>query len=191
MTATAAPFGLRPVFHPSGVIRQANLPSGIVSGYGTAIYTGTPVKLDTNGTIIPCATGADSCIGVFQGCEFSAAGHYFVLPYWPASQTYDTPGPNNTTNPMWAFFTSDPAIVYEGQSVGSVAAADVGESINLNDASQGSIYTGASSQALSAPTGDTTGTFQIVGIAPYEDNVAGDAFTIVRVKISTYQGLVS
>jgi hypothetical protein len=191
MSATAAPFGLRPVYHPSGVIRQEALASGILSTYGTAIYTGTPIKYDTNGTIIVTATGADSAIGVFQGCEFSSAGHYFVLPYWPAAQTYDTPGPNNATNPMWAFFTSDPNIIYEGQSVGSVAAADVGESINVQTASGGSVYSGYSNQSLSAPTGSSAGTFQIVGIAPYEDNKAGDAFTIVRVKISTLQGPVA
>lgn len=192
MSSTSAPFGLRPVYHPSGVIRQEQLLSGIVSGYGTAIYTGTPVKFDTNGTLIPCSTGADVCIGVFQGCEFSASGKYFVLPYWPAAQTYDTPAGNGQVNPMWAFYTSDPQIIYEGQADGSIAQTANGESINLANTSQGSTYTGQSTQALNhTTTGSSAGTFQVVNVAPYEDNTWGDTYTIVRVKISSYQGPVA
>jgi hypothetical protein len=192
MSSTSNGFGLRPVFHPSGIIRQTSLGSGIASGYSTALYSGTPVKLTTTGTLVAVGTGADVAIGVFQGCEFSSAGKYFVLPYWPASQTYDTPAGNNVVNPMWAFFTSDPNIIYEGQANGSVALTANGEGINLADASAGSTYTGQSSQQLNATTtGTTAATFQVVGVAEYPDNTWGDSYTIVRVKISSYQGQVA
>lgn len=185
MTTTASPFGVRPVSHPSGTVRLDQLAGGVLSTYGTAIYTNTPIKRDTNGTLIPCATGADVCIGVFAGCEFSASGKRFVLPYWPASQAYDA-------GTMIAYYTSDPQITYEAQADGAVAFTENGESINLANTSQGSDYTGQSTQSLTATTtGATDGTFQIIGLAPYDDNAWGDAYTVLRVKIATYQGVVA
>src|SRR5215831_3145053 len=107
MSATLAPQGLVPERHPSGAIRVENRIDGVVSGYGTAIFTGSPVKNDTNGTLIPVTTTvADKCIGVFQGCMFSSAGKRFVLPYWPAGQTYDA-------GSGLFYFTRDPLIIYQ------------------------------------------------------------------------------
>jgi len=181
MSSTNSPYGLRPVSHPSGTIRQVQQLSGIASGYATALYTGTPIKPTTDGTIIATGTGADSTMGVFQGCQFASAGKYFVLPYWPASQTYDS------TSPMYAYYASDKEITYEAQCDGAVAATKNFETINLANTSQGSTYTGQSTQALTATTtGASAGTFQVVGLAPYEDNAWGDAYTQVRVRISTY-----
>jgi hypothetical protein len=185
MSTTLAPQGLVPTSHPSGIIRVDNLVDGILSSFGTSIFTGTPIKRDTNGTIIPCASGVDVCIGVFQGCEFSSATKRFVVPYWPAGQTYDA-------GSMIAKYTSDKEITYEGQASGPVAQVSMGEGINLLNASQGSVFTGFSTQALNATvTGSTLATFQITGLAPYDDNAWGDAFTKLRVRISNYQGQVA
>lgn len=185
MATSNFPFGLRAAVHPSGIIRQDYQVNGIVSGYGTAIYTGTPVKRDTNGTLIPCATGADTAIGVFQGVEYTdATGRFVVSPFWPASATYRSDGQ------MQAYFTSDPNILYDAQANGPVAATKIGEAINLADASQGSDYTGLSSQALNATTtGATPGLATVVSIppGPYfggEWNTPGDAYTIVRVRLT-------
>ena len=186
MSTVSAPFGLRPVAHPSGTIRQETLVNGIASAYASAIYTGTPIKRGTDGTLNVCTTGADVCIGVFQGCEFSSAGKFFVLPYWPAAQTYDSDGL------MEAYYTSDKEIIYEGQADGAVPQSELGESINLANTTQGSTYTGLSTQALTATTtGASAGTFQIVGLAPYPGNAWNDAYTILRVKISSYQGVIA
>lgn len=185
MTTTSSPFGVRPVSHPSGTIRLDQLAGGVASTYGTSIFTNTPIKLHTDGTLIPSATGADEAIGVFAGCEFSASGKRFVLPYWPAAQTYDA-------GTMIAYYTSDREITYEAQADGAVAATENGESINLANTSQGSVYTGQSTQALTATTtGASAGTFRIVNLAPYDNNAWGDAYTILRVKISTYQGVIA
>jgi hypothetical protein len=40
MSATSAPFGLRPAFHPSGLDRAQALANGIVSGYASNILEG-------------------------------------------------------------------------------------------------------------------------------------------------------
>ena len=44
MSATSAPFGMRPAFHPSGLDRARAYFDGIVSGYGSDILKGQPVK---------------------------------------------------------------------------------------------------------------------------------------------------
>lgn len=181
MTTASSPFGLRPVFHPSGVIRQRHLVNGIASGYATAIYTGTPVKPTTDGTLVASGTGADNMIGVFQGVEFSSAGAFRILPYWPASQTYDADGL------MEVYFTFDKNIVYEAQMSATVASTVNFETTNLTQTSQGSVYTGQSTQTLTASTtGASAGLVQIIGIAPYSNNAWGDTYPIVRCVISTY-----
>lgn len=187
MSSVSAPFGIRAVSHPSGTIRQETFPNGIASGYATAIYTGTPVKRHTDGTLIVTTTGADSAIGVFQGVEYTdAAGRFVVSPYWPASATYASDGY------MQAYCTTDKEIIYEGQTDSTVATTVIGESINLATASTGSTYTGLSAQMLTGTTtGASAGTFQVLGLAPYQNNAWGDTYVILRVKISTYTGVVA
>jgi hypothetical protein len=185
MSATLAPQGLVPARHLSGVIRVENQVDGILSGYATSLFTGTPVGRGTNGTIEFTTGVAGACIGVFQGCEFSAATKRFVLPYFPAGQTYDA-------GTMIAKYTFGRDIVYEGQSIGPVPATAVGEAININGAStSGSTFTGFSTQALGAPTGATAGTFIIHGLAQYDDNAWGDLFTKVLVRIAIDQVAVA
>lgn len=181
MSTTSAPFGLRPVSHPSGVIRQETFNNGIASAYATALYSGTPIKFAADGTLVAVGTGADVCIGVFLGCEFTSAGKFFVSPYWPAAQTYDDDGT------MQAYYTQDPNIIYEAQADGAITLTENFASVNLGNTSQGSTYTGQSTQSLTATTtGSSAGTFQVIGLAPYSGNTWGDAYTIVRVKISSY-----
>lgn len=186
MPTTSAPFGLRCVYHPSGTPRVETLVNGIASGYATGLYFGTPVKLTTDGTIVATATGADSTIGVFAGC-FYISGGVPHIGYWPASATYDA----NT--PMWVMYNAfDPEAIYEGQADGIIAQTANGEAINLVTASTGSIYTQLSAQMLNhTTTGATPGTFIVSNIAPYPDNAWGDAFTIVRVRIGTFQGPIA
>jgi len=186
MSAVSAPFGLRCVYHPSGTPRVETLQNGIASGYNTGLYFGTPIKLTTDGTVVATATGADSTIGVFAGCFYISNGRP-NFGYWPASQTYDA---NTPMYVMWNAF--DPQAIYEGQCDGSVAQTANGEAINLVTASTGSIYTQQSAQFLNhTTTGATPGTFIIENIAPYSDNAWGDAFTIVRVRIGTFQGPIA
>jgi hypothetical protein len=184
MVATSAPFGVRCVYHPSGQARIETLVNGIASGYATGLYTGTPVKLTTDGTLIATATGADSTIGSFVGCFFISGGRPFQIPYWPAGQTFDA----NTL--MWAQYEAfDQDAIYEAQADGTIAQTANGEAINLVTASTGSIYTGLSAQMVNhTTTGATPGTWIVQNIAPYPDNAWGDAFTIVRLRLGTYQG---
>lgn len=178
--APAAPFGLRYVYHPSGEPRIETLNKGIASGYTSALYTGTPVSIDPATGTLQAVSGTGSCIGIFCGCFFISGNRPFKLPYWPAGQTYDA----NTL--MYAEYTPfDSQAILEGQANGPVAQVKNGESINLAGTVTGSIYTGISSQALEAvTTGATAGTFIVQNVAGYPDNAWGDAFTIVRVRLT-------
>lgn len=178
MSQNAAPTGISAIYHPSGDIRQQTLKDGVLSGYGTAIFTGTPVKFDTNGTLIPCASGVDVIAAIFAGCEFSALGRRFVLPYWPAGQTYDVGSMIAKYEPV------DPSGVFVGQTAATIAATAIGEAINLQQASQGNTFLGHSTQQLSAPTGATNGMFKIVGLYETPDNDWGDPYVWLRLMVS-------
>lgn len=49
MASISAPFGFRPIYHNSGMIRQKAYT--IATGLGTNIFSGDPVKLHTDGVI--------------------------------------------------------------------------------------------------------------------------------------------
>ena len=68
MSNVASPFGLKPAFHPSGVIRQ--LQSTIVSGHPTDIFQFSPVAILASGALGTVAPG-NPVIGSFMGVEWT------------------------------------------------------------------------------------------------------------------------
>ena len=182
MSSTNAPFGLRPAFHPSGLDRAQALANGIVSGYGSAILKGQPVKYVTGGVIQPAAAD-EAFIGAFAGVEFTdTTGRRRVSNNWPASTAY-------IAGSCIAYFYADQNIVYEIQADGSLAQTSLGDEANLSNVTAGSTTTGLSQCTLSTTLVGAGNSAQcrIIDIAPYTDNDWGDAFTIVRVNISEYQ----
>jgi hypothetical protein len=182
MSSTNAPFGLRPAFHPSGLDRAQALAGGIVSGYGSAILKGQPVKYVTGGVIQPAAAD-EAFIGAFAGVEFTdTTGRRRVSNNWPASTAY-------IAGSCIAYFYADQNIVYEIQADGSLAQTSIGDEANLSNTTAGSTTTGLSQCTLSTTLVGAGNSAQcrIIDIAPYTDNDWGDAFTIVRVNISEYQ----
>lgn len=180
MTTTATPFGFAPVGHPSGTVRIETLTDGVASGYATAIYENAPIKRDTNGSLTVAAAG-EACIGVFAGCEFTSGSKRYVQNYWTASQTYDA-------GSCLVHYTWDKAIIYQVQGTGSFAQTAIGDCSDLVGTS-GDAVTGISSSALGAVQGGTA-QFQIIQLAQQPDNAWGDTYTIVRVQIYEYQGVV-
>ena len=182
MSATNAPFGLRPAFHPSGLDRATALADGITSGYGSSILKGQPVKYDTAGVILPAAAG-DSFVGAFAGVEWTdTTGRRRVSNYWPASTAYQT-------GSCVAYFYNDPNIVYEIQADGSLAQTSIGAEADLSNTTAGSTTTGLSAATISTTlvASPNTAQMRIVNLAPYPDNAWGDSFTIVRATIAEYQ----
>ena len=184
MSATSAPFGLRPAFHPSGLDRAQALAGGIPSGYSSDILKGQPVLyVAGSGVIEPVNATGDAVSGAFAGVEFTdTTGRRRVSNYWPANTAYQT-------GSCVAYFYNDPNIVYEIQADGSVAQTSIGLDANFSNFAAGSNVTGLSQATLNASVLSTgvQGQVQILDIAPYPDNNWGDAYTIVRVQVARRQ----
>jgi len=182
MSATNAPFGLRPAFHPSGLDRASALADGITSGYSSAILKGQPVKYVTGGVIQPAAAG-DAFVGAFAGVEWTdTTGRRRVSNNWPASTAYET-------GSCVAYFYADPQIVYEIQADGSLAQTSIGDEADISNATAGSTVTGLSQATLSTTLvgAGNSAQMRIVNLAPYPGNAWGDTYTIVRATIAEFQ----
>lgn len=183
MSATSAPFGLRPAFFPTGLERAQALANGITSGYSSNILKGQPVVYGTTansgtlGTIIP-ATTSGTVTGAFAGVEWTdTTGRRRVSNYWPAS---------TSGTAIVAYFYNDQQIIYEIQADGSMAQTTLGNEFNMNNVTAGSTTTGLSQCTLNSASAAGNGgqaQLRVVDLAPYPDNAWGDAYTIVRVQI--------
>lgn len=178
MSATSQPFGLRPVYSPSGVVRPVAM--SILTGYGSNILQNQPVKIGTNGTIEAAAIG-DRFVGSFQGVEFTdSEGRRRVSNKWTAS----TAGTD-----IIAYVTVDPSIVYEIQSSATIAVTDIGSQADFTTITAGSAVTGLSQLMLDAATLTTVGnaSLKILNASPGPDNAFGDTYVILQVQIAEHQ----
>ena len=180
MPSTASPYGLRPSYHPSGTIRQTA--GTIATGYATSLLQFAPVALAAAGDIgIVIGTAGNRIVGVFMGVEYTDTnGRRVVANQWTAS---------TTATEIVAYYTDDPAIVYEIQSDAAIVSADVGSQFDWTTATVGSTTTGLSSVALSASTLTSTGNagLRVIGLGREADNAWADTFTNVMVQISEHQ----
>lgn len=177
MSSVSSPFGLKPAFHPSGIIRQQL--STITSGFPSDIFQFSPVRIDdATGALVPAAAGASNVLGVFSGVEFTGTdGRRRVANRWEA---------NTVGTDIVAYYVGDPFMIYEIQGDGPVAQANVGDQADYT-ALTGNTTTGLSSVALDTATlGNAAATLRVVGINPAADNVPGDDFTIVQVQIAEH-----
>jgi len=184
MSATSAPFGLRPAFHPSGLDRAQALANGITSGYASAILKGQPVQYSASAGVIIIATVGAIWSGAFAGVEWTdTTGRRRVSNFWPAATTFQA-------GSCIAYFYNDQNIVYEIQSDATMAQTVIGNEYNFSNIAAGSTTTGLSQATLGVSTAvgnGNPGDMRVVDIAPYVDNAWGDSFVIVRVVNSRSQ----
>ena len=185
MSSIAAPFGLRPSYHPSGLIRPKAL--DVASGYGTNLFQFTPVSLRTDnaggvanaGLQIYAAVGGP-IIGTFQGVEFTPPdGRRRYSNYWPANQV---------ATQIVAYYTDDVLITYDIQANGTLAENAIGAQYNIT-AEAGNLVTGISTVALDTGSANPfTGNnlLKVVGLTAGPQNAWGDAFPIVQVQIANH-----
>lgn len=183
----ASPFGLRPHFHPSGVIRPSF--GTITSGSAVNVFMNQPVRIDpATGDILPAGAGAGTTfVGVMQGVEYTnAQGRRTVSNWWPTGTVaQDTDGGTILT------YTQDPTIVYEIQANGQVPRTSLGALASFT-AAAGSQGTGLSTQSLDVATmADAADQLQIIGITRGPDNDWNDPFTAVQVQIAQHQLLAA
>ena len=209
MSTTFKPFGLKPVYHPSGLDRAVpfvgtntfvtgttfTAPYSLSSGQSFFQYQ--PVSLTASGqlTIANQTAASGTVYGVFDGVEYTTAEGRRTVGKSASKVTLDAA----TQIVFWIF--ADPAIVYEAQVNGSATTAYIGRQYNF-DTTAGSLVTsgytigtggaGFSTTALLATPVATTvqGQVRVVGLGREvayptgELNAWGDAFTIVQVQIA-------
>jgi hypothetical protein len=178
MATTAAPYGLKPVKRLDGAPYAGATTEFLVDPTGNAanIYNGTIVYL-SGGYVTPATdagSAADplvSVAGVFVGCEYeNDMGQIVHSQYYPA----------NAVNAK-AKVVTDPQVLFQAQSSGSIAATEVGIEVGLDGATQtGSTFTGNSTNSVGAAN-DAGASLTVVEIV----STAGDAYTDVLVKINS------
>lgn len=189
MSTTLAPFGLRPAYHPSGTVRPRayKVVDATQAAYATALFSGAPVALVTDGSIAVAASTA-AWLGVFAGCEYTDAnGKPVKAPNLPASQT-------GITNVVMYVY-DDPHMVFEVQcsttAVANTAVGDqlLGYDVGSYTASSGNTRSGTSTFAFTGTLSGAgvQGNAVIIGIGQQVDNAFGDAYTIVQVRNSRQQ----
>lgn len=195
MSATAAPFGLRPAFHPSGLDRAMALANGIQAvstsgnvslGYASNIFKGAPVKMNTAG-YIENISSSEAFLGAFAGVEWTdATGRRRVSNFWPANESFQV-------GSVIAYFYQDPNIVYEVQAAGTLTQAAIGDQYDVANPTAGSTSTGLSSAAMSTTPagGSATNQLRVINLAPYPGNAWGDDYPIVQVQIALSQYVAS
>ena len=180
MSTISQPFGLRPSYSPSGVVRPTAY--SIATGYSANILQNQPVKIGTDGTIQAAAIG-DRFIGTFQGVEFTDSdGRRRVSNKWTAS---------TAATDIIAYVTLDPSIVYEIQANGSIAVTDIGKQADFTTITAGSTVTGLSALMLDTATLTDSGnaSLRIIDLAPGPNNAFGDSYTVVQVQIAEHQNV--
>ena len=209
MSTTFKPFGLKPVYHPSGLDRAVPFvgTNTFVTGStftapyslsaGQTFYQYQPVSLTASGqlTIANQTAASGTVYGVFDGVEYTTAEGRRTVGKSASKVTLDAA----TQIVFWIF--ADPAIVYEAQVNGSASTGSIGRQYNF-DTTAGSLVTsgytigtggaGFSTTALLATPVATTvqGQVRVVGLGREvayptgELNAWGDAFTIVQVQIA-------
>ena len=194
MSSVSAPFGFRPSFHNSGQIRPKAY--AIASGYATSIFSGDPVKISTDGTVVlGTSDGTRSgtvdgvkLLGIAGGVEYlDSTGKPTISPFWTGS----TAVYNSGQATIWVF--DDPETLFDVQynnpgtpGTTSVQTA-VGEEADWVVASPGgSTQTGLSNTLLTALQ-STSGQFQITGFGYNINDSLTDAYVVVTVRINEHQ----
>jgi len=180
MATTAAPYGLKPVKRVDGMPYAGATSQFLIDPAGTtaSIYNGNTVKIASGYITATTTTGADlttnnlGTIGVFVGCEYiNAQGQVINSQYYPTG----------TTGVIKAYVVTDPNVLFQAQSEGSIAQAEQGMVTAFASATQtGSATTGNSTNDIEAAV-NADGCFTVVEFV----STAGDAFTDVLVKINS------
>lgn len=179
---TYAPFGLRPVYHTSGIIRPGPL-AAIESAYGTNIYQGYPVVIATTGFMTAVAAGNDNFWnGAFSGVAYNSN-------IGGLGRVYDNKWVAGTILPtnaeMEAFYTNDDVgLVYAIQANDTLSRAAIGEQYNWT-ALSGNSVTGLADFGLdvaSAVGAGDQGQMRVIGILRGPDNDWDDDFPVVLVQ---------
>jgi hypothetical protein len=183
MSATATPYGMRPVGVLGGRVNNNAFNSyKIASATAVNIFYGDVVKLTSDGVVTKdTGTATLTPIGVFVGCRFTnpTTKELTFSQYWPTG---------TVASDAFAYVVDDPFAVFQIQANGSLAQTTLGNNAEIVQTA-GSTAIGTSKNALNAASADTTDTLplRIVAFVDGPDSAVGDAFTDVIVKFNNHQ----
>jgi hypothetical protein len=185
----SAPYGLKPINSIdgkpyAGAFRQ--IP--VAASFGTAIFSGDTVQIDSTGyLILSTTTNSGTIVGVCVGGSYvNSSGQTVEGQYLPASVS-------TATNPAYAYVVDDQqalfkvAVVSSGTTMSSAGRTVVGTNLALV-LNAGSTTTGNSAFAVTLTGAGTTATIpiRVIDVVP-ETATAADTYTELLVKINTHQ----
>jgi|TARA_S200002703_G_scaffold43041_1_gene37448 hypothetical protein len=183
MSATAAPFGLRPVGNLSGTYNGAFRQYPILTSYSTRICFGDVVKLVDGGstTTIEKDTGTTAAtpIGIFLGCRF--------IDISTKQLTFSQQWSGAAHTEGMAYVCDDPNILFEIQADGSVNDDDIAANAALVQGTSSSTL-GISRVSLDISTAATTAALPIRIVdfkGGFDGDEKGTAFPIMICKFNT------
>ena len=185
----SAPYGLEPINSLdgkpyAGAIRQ--IP--VAAGFGTAIFNGDTVQINSDGYLIKStSTNAGTIVGVCVGGQYvNSSSQTVQAQYIPASAS-------TAANPAYAYVVDDQqalfkvAVVTSGTTMGTASRADVGSNVALV-LNAGSTTTGNSAFAVTLTGAGTTATIPLRVIDVVEQTAtAAGVYAELLVKINAHQ----
>jgi hypothetical protein len=185
----SAPFGLQPInridgMPYAGAIRQ--IP--VAAGFGTAIFDGDTVVINSDGFLVKSTTtDSGNIVGVCVGGQFvNSSGQTVQGQFIPALAS-------TSSNLALAYVVDDPmalfkvAVVTSGTTMGTAGRTVVGSNLALV-LNAGNTTTGNSAFAVTLTGAGTTATIpiRVIDVVP-ETATGADAFRELLVKINTHQ----
>jgi len=185
----SAPYGLDPINSLdgkpyAGAFRQ--IP--IATGFGTAIFNGDTVQINSDGYLIKStSTNAGTIVGVCMGGQYvNSSGQTVQGQYIPALAA-------TSANPAYAYVIDDQqalfkvAVVTSGTTMGTASRADVGSNVALV-LNAGNTSTGNSAFGVTLTGAGTTATIplRVIDVVEQTASSAG-VYTELLVKINAHQ----
>ena len=160
----------------------------VAAGFGTAIFNGDTVQIDSTGYLIKStSTNAGTIVGVCMGGQYvNSSGQTVQGQYLPASIS-------TAANPAYAYVVDDQqalfkvAVVTSGTTMGTASRADVGSNVALV-LNAGSTTTGNSAFGVTLTGAGTTATIplRVIDVVEQTASSAG-VYTELLVKINVHQ----
>lgn len=174
-----APNGFTPSYHLHGGTVRYNGKYTIASALASDIFLGdTVIETATgDGTDIDVGVAGGTILGIFAGCQYTAANGDVVWAKQWVSGTATLGGVAAE-----AFVYTDPNIVFTVQVDGTIAAADIG-AFSDAVAGAGNVATGVSGFELNATTGAAPASFRILRLAPQPDGIFVSEFATANPRV--------
>lgn len=198
MPVTSAPFGFRPVFHPSGRAKPDEMINALQPGATVTLWRGQPFFQVGSGSagasqISPVVATTDIIAGVFWGVEYTQAdGRRIYATQWQSGTAAGVPV---SVADIRAYVYNDPDLIYEVQTNAALSGANVvsgntivGRQVNgVNFADNSGVIVGLSRAMVNGAVvaAAAQGQWIVVDRSRQVDNDWSDPFVVLQVRQAT------